>query len=42
MGTQWWRYLGLSMRIVDSTVIFGDDFTPNTLLLLSRLIEVAR
>lgn len=42
MGTQWWKYVGLSTRVIDSTIIFGDDFNPNTNLLLSRLADVAR
>ena len=42
MGTQWWRYVGLSTRIIDSTIIFGDDFNPSSQLLLSRLAKVAR
>ena len=42
MGTQWWKYVGLSTRVVDSNIVFGDDFTPNTHLLLARLANVAR
>ena len=42
MGTQWWRYVGLSTRVIDSTIIFGDDFSPSTQLLLSRLAQVAK
>ena len=42
MGTQWWKYVGLSIRVVDSTIIFGEDFNPHTQLLLSRLAKVAR
>ena len=42
MGTQWWRYVGLSIRVIDSTIIFGDDFSPSTQLLLSRLAQVAK
>ena len=42
MGTQWWKYVGLSTRVNDSSIIFGDDFNPNNYLLLSRLACVAR
>lgn len=42
MGTQWWRYVGLSMRVFDSTVIYGKEFNPDSYLLLSRLIPVVK
>lgn len=42
MGTQWWKYIALSTRVIDSTVILGGDFTPNTYLLLARLLPVVR
>ena len=34
--------MGLSNRVVDSTVIFGDDFTANNYELLSRLAEAVK
>ena len=42
VGTQWWRYVALSTRIIDSTLIFGGDFTPSTYLVLSRVVKVAK
>ena len=42
MGTQWWKYVGLSTRVVDSHIVFGDDFNPSNQLLLARLVNVAR
>jgi len=42
MGTLWWRYVGLSMRVVDATVIFGGDFNAESFMLLSRLVKVVR
>jgi len=42
VGTQWWRYVALSTRVIDSTLIFGDDFTPSTYLLLSRVVKVVK
>ena len=42
MGTQWWRYVGLSTRVADSTIVFGDDFNPKTYKLLSRLVDSAK
>lgn len=42
VGTLWWRYVALSTRVVGSTLIFGEDFTPNTYLLLSRVVKVAK
>ena len=42
MGTQWWKYVGLSTRVVDSSIVFGDDFNPSNYLLLDRLACVAR
>ena len=42
MGTQWWKYVGLSQRVIDSSILFGGDFNPCSYLLLSRLAPVAR
>ena len=42
MGTQWWKYVGLSIRVADSSIVFGDDFNPSNYLLLDRLASVAR
>lgn len=42
MGTQWWRYVGLSTRVGGSTIIFGEDFTPQNYLLLSRLAPTVK
>ena len=39
MGTQWWKYVGLSIRINGASIIFGDDFTPENYVLLARLVE---
>ena len=42
VGTQWWRYVALSTRVIDSTLILGEDFTPSIYLLLSRVVKVAK
>lgn len=42
MGTLWWRYAGLSTRVIDSTIILTDDFNPDNNLLLHRLITAAK
>lgn len=42
VGTQWWRYVALSTRVIDSTLILGEDFTPSIYLLLSRAVKVAK
>ncbi len=42
MGTQWWRYVGLSTRVIDSIIILGGNFTPKNYLLLSRLMPSAK
>jgi hypothetical protein len=42
MGAQWWRYAGLSTRVIDSTIIFTDQFNPENNLLLYRLITAAK
>lgn len=39
LGTQWWKYVGLSIRISGASVIFGDDFTPENYVLLARLVD---
>jgi hypothetical protein len=39
LGTQWWKYVGLSIRVNGASVIFGDDFTPDNYVLLSRLVQ---
>ena len=39
IGTQWWKYVGISMRVDGASIVFGDDFTPENYILLSRLIE---
>ena len=41
LGTQWWKYVGLSIRVNGSSIIFGDDFTPENYVLLSRLLETS-
>jgi hypothetical protein len=38
IGSQWWKYVGLSMRVDGASLVFGDDFTPENYILLSRLI----
>ena len=42
LGLQWWRYIGLSMRVIGSSIIFGDDFTAENYILLHRLASVAK
>ena len=37
LGSQWWKYVGLSTRVIGSTVIFGDSFDANRLKVLHRL-----
>lgn len=41
LGTQWWKYIGLSIRVNGSSIIFGDDFTPENYVLLARLLETS-
>lgn len=41
LGTQWWKYIGLSIRVNGSNIIFGDDFTPENYVLLARLLETS-
>ncbi len=38
IGSHWWKYVGLSMRVDGASLVFGDDFTPEDYILLSRLI----
>jgi hypothetical protein len=42
MGAQWWKYVGLSTRVIQSTVVFGLDFNSDSYLLLSRLIQTSQ
>ena len=42
MGTQWWRYIALSTRVIGSTVVLGGDFTPAAYCLLARLLPVVK
>lgn len=39
LGTQWWKYVGLSIRVNGANIIFGDDFNSENYVLLSRLVE---
>lgn len=39
LGTQWWKYVGLSIRVNGSNVVFGEDFTSENYVLLARLAE---
>jgi hypothetical protein len=41
LGTLWWKYVGLSIRVKNSTIIFGDDFNSNNFILLERLINTS-
>jgi hypothetical protein len=38
LGALWWKYIGLSMRIVNSVLIIGGDLTPENYLLITRII----
>jgi hypothetical protein len=42
LGVQWWKYVGLSTRVNGANVVFGDDFTPESYMLLSRLVETSK
>ena len=39
LGTQWWKYAGLSTRIVGANIIFGDRLDAYRLKVMHRLIK---
>jgi hypothetical protein len=39
LGTLWWKYIGISMRIQNANIVFGEDFTPESYILLSQLVK---
>jgi hypothetical protein len=42
LGSYWWKYVGYSTRVANSTVIFGEDFTPSNYILLYYLLRSVR
>jgi hypothetical protein len=39
LGSLWWKYIGLSMRVQNANIVFGEDFTPENYILLSQLAK---
>lgn len=39
LGTQWWRYIALSLRVRGATVVFGENFDANRFKVLYRLAQ---